>query len=224
MFIAIGSDHAGFDYKERLLLYLIECGHVVEDFGTHSEAAVDYPRFIRPVAEAVAAEQFERGIVLGGSGQGEAIVANRVPGIRCALCWNRQSARLAREHNDANMLSLGQRLLDFDDARAIVDCWLETPFLKGRHLRRIRLIDQVHGASRSDEHNGPLPHRTELLEEARLVCNSCGEEFLFPIDLSTDTTQAVVETCPVCCHENEVFLHLDDDGVLTVSGDRHITG
>jgi len=121
--------------------FLTELGHEVQDFGTTSSQAVDYPLFIRPVAEAVARGQCERGIVLGGSGNGEAIVANRVSGIRCALCWNLESARLAREHNDANMLSLGQRMMSLDMALEIVRTWLETPFEGGRHQRRIDLID-----------------------------------------------------------------------------------
>src|SRR5687768_4066133 len=100
MKIVIGSDHAGYAYKEQIKLHLAAAGHEVVDCGTHSEEAVDYPIFIRPVAEAVAAGDAERGIVLGGSGNGEAIVANRVPGVRCGLCWSLDSARLARQHND----------------------------------------------------------------------------------------------------------------------------
>src|SRR5438552_4653499 len=119
MKIAIGSDHAGFQYKQKIGLFLTGLGHAVIDFGTHSEEPVDYPLFIRPVAEAVARGEFERGIVLGGSGNGEAIVANRVVGIRCALCWNEESARLARLHNDANVLSLGERLVPEGELEAI---------------------------------------------------------------------------------------------------------
>src|SRR5688572_10550352 len=107
MKIAIGSDHAGFRYKEKIKTLLESLGHSVKDFGTHSDAPVDYPVYIRPVAESVAGGEFERGIVLGGSGNGEAMTANRVRGIRCALCWNLESARLARQHNNANVLSLG---------------------------------------------------------------------------------------------------------------------
>jgi ribose 5-phosphate isomerase B len=115
--------------------------HQVHDFGTHSAEPVDYPLFIRPVAEAVARGEFERGIVLGGSGNGEAIVANRVPGIRCALCWNVESARLARAHNNANVISIGERMVSDSEAIAIVNIWLATPFDGGRHQRRIDLID-----------------------------------------------------------------------------------
>ena len=111
MKIAIGSDHAGFEYKEKIKQLLVQLGHEVTDFGTHSTEPVDYPVYIRPVAEAVARGEFERGIVLGGSGNGEAIVANKVKGIRCGLCWNIETARLNRQHNDANLLSLGQRML-----------------------------------------------------------------------------------------------------------------
>ena len=143
MKIAIGSDHAGFAYKEKIREFLKSLSHEVKDFGTYSETPTDYPLFIRPVAEAVARGEYERGIVLGGSGNGEAITANRVKGIRCALCWNVEAARLAREHNDANMLSLGERMMDLETAFAIVRTWLDTPFSGGRHERRIRLIDSV---------------------------------------------------------------------------------
>jgi ribose 5-phosphate isomerase B len=141
MKIALGCDHAGYRYKEILKAALAERGHAVRDFGTDSTEAVDYPVFIRPVAEAVAAGEFERGIVLGGSGNGEAIVANRVRGVRCSLCWSVESARLARQHNDANVLSLGERLIAEAELLPIVDTWLTTPFDGGRHLRRIQLID-----------------------------------------------------------------------------------
>jgi ribose 5-phosphate isomerase B len=141
MKIGIGSDHAGFEYKEAIRMFLKDLGHEVTDFGTNSAQPVDYPLFIRPVAEAVAKGQCERGVVLGGSGNGEAIVANRVRGVRCALCWNIESAKLARQHNNANALSLGQRMMTLDTALAIVKSWLDTPFEGGRHQRRIELID-----------------------------------------------------------------------------------
>src|SRR5437763_14599702 len=124
---AIGSDHAGFDYKENIKALLNELGHEVRDFGTFSSEPVDYPVFIRPVAEAVARGEYDRGIVLGGSGNGEAMVANKVPGIRCALCWNEQTARRAREHNDANVLANGERTVSADLAGSIVRIWPETP-------------------------------------------------------------------------------------------------
>ena len=141
MRLGIGSDHAGFAYKEMLREALTRLGHEVVDFGATSTEPADYPLFIRPVAEAVARGDVERGIVLGGSGNGEAIVANRVRGVRCALCWSVESARLARMHNDANMISLGERLVSRDEALAIVDVWMSTPFEGGRHARRIALID-----------------------------------------------------------------------------------
>jgi len=128
MKIAIGSDHAGFQYKQIIAHHLRQTGHEVEDFGTHSPQRCDYPTFIRPVAEAVAEGLFERGIVLGGSGNGEAIVANRVGGVRCAIAWDLRSARLSRQHNDANVLSLGQRMLAIEEAIEIVDLWLATGF------------------------------------------------------------------------------------------------
>ncbi len=139
--IAIGSDHAGFAYKEAIKAMLLQNGHTVRDFGTDSEAACDYPDFIRPVAEAVARGEFERGIVLGGSGNGEAIVANRVRGVRCGLCWNEQVAIWNRSHNDGNVLSIGQRTVTQPEALAIVKVWLSTPFEGGRHLARIKKID-----------------------------------------------------------------------------------
>ena len=142
MNLAIGSDHAGFTYKEAIKAMLVSQGYTVKDFGTNSDAPVDYPDFVRPVAEAVAKGEFERGIVLGGSGNGEAIVANRICGIRCGLCWNEQVAIWNRSHNDANMLSLGQRTITEAQALAIVRIWLATPFEGGRHIARIRKIDQ----------------------------------------------------------------------------------
>lgn len=141
MRIAIGSDHAGYRYKERIKELLADRGHQVVDFGTDSEESVDYPRFCFPVAEAVASGECDRGVVLGGSGNGEAMAANRVRGVRCALCWNEESARLARAHNDANALSLGERMLDWETVEAILDAWLTTPFDGGRHVRRIRMLD-----------------------------------------------------------------------------------
>ena len=143
MKVAIASDHAGFEYKEAIREHLARLGHEVRDFGTDSPRLVDYPDFVRPVAEAVARADFDRGIVLGGSGNGEAIVANRVRGVRCALAWNVESARLSRLHNDANVLSLGQRMIDLETALAIVEEWLSTPFEGGRHAVRIRKIDAI---------------------------------------------------------------------------------
>lgn len=142
MKIAIGSDHAGFAYKEKIKHFLSTQGHEVTDFGTDSEESVDYPLFIRPVALAVANGEAERGVVLGGSGNGEAMAANRFKRVRCALCWNVTTARLSRQHNDANMLSLGQRMLSEEEALEIVRVWLETDFEGGRHIRRIQMLDQ----------------------------------------------------------------------------------
>ena len=147
MKIGIGSDHAGYRYKEEIKKYLAKLGHEVKDFGTNSEMTVDYPAFIRPVAEAVASGEMERGIVLGGSGNGEAMVANRVRGVRCALCWNDESARFGRQHNDANVISLGQRMVSLEIALTLVQIWLDTPFEGGRHVRRIQMIDEPSPAS-----------------------------------------------------------------------------
>ncbi len=142
MRIALASDHAGFEYKEKIKEHLTAAGHEVRDFGTTSTETVDYPDFIRPAARAVASGECERGIVLGGSGNGEAMAANRFHGVRCALCWNVESARMARLHNDANMISLGQRMMPLETALAIVDTWLSTPFEAGRHLARLRKLDE----------------------------------------------------------------------------------
>ena len=142
MRIALASDHAGFRYKSAVAEHLREMGHEVVDFGTSSEEPVDYPDFVRLAALAVARGECERGIVFGGSGNGEAMAANRVRGVRCAVAWNEESARLARAHNDANMLSLGQRLLSEREALAIVDAWLSTAFEGGRHQARIEKLDR----------------------------------------------------------------------------------
>ena len=141
MKISLGCDHAGFEYKEVIKQWLTAHGHEVKDFGTFSNERVDYPDFIRPAAEAVARGECERGIVLGGSGNGEAIVANKVRGVRCGLCWNEETARLNRQHNDGNVLSLGQRMIPQELALRIVEIWLTTPFEGGRHIARIRKIE-----------------------------------------------------------------------------------
>lgn len=143
MKISLGTDHAGFRYKEKVKGLLDSLGHEVEDFGTFSEDPVDYPFFIRPAAEAVARGECDRGIVFGGSGNGEAMVANKVHGVRCALCWNEETARLSRQHNNANVLSLGQRVIPEDVALKIVRVWLETPFEGGRHERRVAELDSM---------------------------------------------------------------------------------
>lgn len=143
MLIAIASDHAGFRYKTQLVDWLREKGHEPRDFGAPSDAPVDYPDFVFPAARAVAAGECDRGIVLGGSGNGEAMAANRIRGVRCALCWSVESAQLARSHNDANMVSLGQRLLTWNEVVEIVEAWLATPFEGGRHARRIAKLDTV---------------------------------------------------------------------------------
>lgn len=141
--IAIASDHAGFQYKGALIAALLEDGHTVRDFGTYSAASCDYPDFIRPAAEAVARGEFERGIVLGGSGNGEAIVANKVKGVRCGLCWTEQVAIWNRSHNDANVISIGERTVSQEDAIKIVKVWLATEFEGGRHSPRVNKIETL---------------------------------------------------------------------------------
>ena len=141
MKISIGSDHAGFEYKERFIAHLEAAGHEVTDHGTHSTESTDYPLFIIPAAEAVARGEAERGIVIGGSGNGEAIAANKVKGIRCALCWSDETAELSRRHNNANVLSIGQRMVSIEIALQVLDIWLKTPFEGGRHARRVKELD-----------------------------------------------------------------------------------
>jgi ribose 5-phosphate isomerase B len=154
MRIAIASDHAGYALKDELKHLIQELGHEVKDFGTHSTDRVDYPDFIVPAAEAVAAGQCDRGIVLGGSGNGEALAANKVPGIRCALCWESYTARVARQHNDANMLSLGARVIGTEVAREVVRVWLKASYEGGRHqtrLDKIRAVEERYSRPRAQK-------------------------------------------------------------------------
>ena len=148
MRIAIGADHAGFLLKEHLKHTLTRLGHAVDDHGTDSEASVDYPPICFSVGRAVAQGTADRGIVLGGSGQGEQIAANKVAGVRAALCHDLYTARLSRQHNDANVLSMGGRIVAFGLADEILTLWLETPFDGGRHQRR---IDQILEAERTPQ-------------------------------------------------------------------------
>jgi ribose 5-phosphate isomerase B len=143
MRVAIGADHAGFLLKEHLKQTLQRLGHDVEDFGTDSEVSVDYPPICMAVGREVAEQRADRGIVVGGSGQGEQIAANKVPGVRAALCNDLFTARLSREHNDANVLSMGGRIVAFGLADEILELWLATTFAGGRHQRR---IDQITAA------------------------------------------------------------------------------
>lgn len=143
MRIALGADHAGFVLKEHLKQTLIGLGHQIDDFGTNSENSTDYPPICAAVARAVVAGRAERGIVLGGSGQGEQIAANKVRGARAALCNDLYTARLSRLHNDANVLSMGGRVIAFELADEIVKVWLETPFEGGRHQRRLDQIAEI---------------------------------------------------------------------------------
>ena len=137
MRVAIGADHAGFLLKEHFKHTLAALGHDIDDHGTDSEASVDYPPICIAVGNAVAHGRADRGIVLGGSGQGEQIAANKVRGIRAALCNDLYTARLSREHNDANVLAMGGRIVAFELADEILKLWLVTPFAGGRHQRRI---------------------------------------------------------------------------------------
>lgn len=143
MRIALGADHAGFPLKTLVAKHLLDAGHDVSDLGTDSEEPVDYPRFCAEVGRAVAGGQADIGIVMGGSGQGEAIAANKVHGVRAALCHDEWTARFARSHNDANVLSLGGRILGEALALAIVDEFLATDFEGDRHVRRLQQIADI---------------------------------------------------------------------------------
>ena len=143
MRIAIGADHAGFALKQHLIGTLRRLGHTVEDRGTHSDAPVDYPPICADVAREVTEHRADRGIVIGGSGQGEQMAANKVPGARAALCNDLYTARMSREHNDANVLALGARIIAPELADEILELWLETPFAGGRHQRRIDQIADI---------------------------------------------------------------------------------
>jgi len=150
MRIALGADHAGFPLKQDLVGFLQEGGHDVLDVGTDSTTPVDYPAFCASAARAVAAGDADRAIVLGGSGQGEQITANKIHGIRAALCHDLYLARLSREHNDANVLAMGARVVAPAYAREIVSVWLATPFEGGRHVPR---IEQITAIEREEMHD-----------------------------------------------------------------------
>ena len=143
MRIAIGADHAGFTLKQHLKATLARLGHQVEDLGTHSEEPVDYPPICAAVARAVVEGRVDRGVVLGGSGQGEQIAANKVRGVRAALCNDLYTARLSRQHNDANVLSMGGRIVAFGLADEIITLWLGVQFEGGRHARRLEQIAEI---------------------------------------------------------------------------------
>jgi ribose 5-phosphate isomerase B len=139
--IALGSDHAGYKLKEKIKSYLKSKRYTLVDYGTYSDEPVDYPDYIRPTAESVSKGENDLGIVFGGSGNGEAMVANKIKRIRCGLCWNQESAQLTKEHNNANMIALGERMVSEEEAIKIVDTWLKAEFKGGHHLKRIQKIE-----------------------------------------------------------------------------------
>ncbi|GIX06501.1 MAG: ribose 5-phosphate isomerase B [Candidatus Poribacteria bacterium] len=143
MRIAVGSDHAAFELKEAIEAHLKDQGHEVVDVGTHSLESTDYPSYGEAVGKLVASGQVERGIVCCGTGVGISIAANKVPGVRAAVCWNTEVARLTRLHNDANVLALAGRFIAVPHALMIVDAWLQTEFEGGRHARRVSLIAEI---------------------------------------------------------------------------------
>ncbi len=147
MRIAIGADHAGFPLKEHLVATLVRLGHAVDDRGTFSETPIDYPPICAEVARLVAAGTADRGVIVGGSGQGEQITANKIRGVRAGLCNDLYTARLAREHNDANVLAIGGRIVAFTLADEIVALWLSPPFEGGRHKRRVDQITDIERGS-----------------------------------------------------------------------------
>ena len=139
--IALGTDHAGFTYKEKIKMFLNERGYETKDFGTFSTDSCHYPNFVKPANEAVANGSCDLGIVLGGSGNGEAMAANKVKGVRCAVCWSIETAKLAKEHNNANVISIGQRQISLALALSIVETWISSSFEGGRHIERIGLLE-----------------------------------------------------------------------------------
>jgi len=155
MKVALGADHAGLELKEALKAWLIEHGHQVLDFGTYSPESVDYPDYALQVGEAVTEGKAERGLLVCGTGVGMAMTANKVPGIRAAFCPDLFTARLSREHNDANVLALGGRLMGRELATEILQVWLTTPFTGGRHQRRVEKISQIEQRYGKDSPNGP---------------------------------------------------------------------
>mgnify|MGYP001160095024 FL=1 len=140
---ALGTDHAGYNFKEAIKDHLHNLGHETKDFGTFSEDSVDYPEFVLPAAKAVADSLVDYAIVLGGSGNGEAMAANKIKGIRCAVCWSAETAKLAKEHNNANVIAIGERQITKDLAIEIIDVWLSSEFQGERHARRIQMLDSL---------------------------------------------------------------------------------
>ena len=142
MKIALGTDHAGYRLKETIKAYLTELGHEPVDFGCHSEESTHYPIYVQYAAKAVSHGNCEAGIVFGGSGNGEQISANKVKGIRCALCWTEETGRLAKEHNNANVISIGGRVVSEENAKKATKAWLEATFEGGRHQIRLDMLEQ----------------------------------------------------------------------------------
>lgn len=216
MRIAIGSDSRACDAKQRMELYLVEIGHEVVDLGTETEAAGMFPLVVRPIAEAVAEGDCDRGVVFAMSADAAAVAANRIPGVRCVAGSSVKSIRHARREFDANLLALGRCVPEFDRAREIVDAWLETPFDAARHAGELALFD-AHAAVPALA--SVLPRRATVEDEASYVCDTCRSEFQIAIDPSGGGRQEFVEDCPVCCNPNRIQVWIDEDGLVVVSGE-----
>jgi ribose 5-phosphate isomerase B len=214
MSIGVASDHAGFRYKTLLAEHLRALGHDVEDFGAPSEVPVDYPDFIRPCAIAVAEGRLARAFVFGGSGNGEAMAANRVRGVRCAVAWDLESARLSRLHNDANVLSIGQRLVPEAQLLPIADLWLATAFEGGRHAERIRKLDLVYGIR---------PARPAEAEELTRLARDAKASWGYPAEWLDAWREELTITAEYL-QRNQVFVADTGDGLAGVAALERVRG
>jgi deoxyribose-phosphate aldolase len=223
MRIAIGSDHGGFELKSRLVSHLQQAGHEVEDLGTSSNEAVDYPLFARAVAEAVAAGRAETGIVVDGAGIGSCMVANKVPGVRAALAYDLSSARNSREHNDANLLTLGAALIGPGLAEQIVDLWLATECTESRHQRRVEMIESVTSYSEVEDDAGsdPAPTATPPAAEPTLALSESDldrvvsrlQELIGPVGTGGPPGACVADSPDTARH----FIQLGATGLTSVA-------
>lgn len=216
MKIALGSDHAGLGLKEKIASLLIEAGHQVEDCGTRTESSCDYPDFALAVAKSVAYKKAERGILVCGSGIGMSITANKVRGVRAALCWNAETAKLSRQHNDANVLCLGARQLDEALALEMVKVWIEEPFEGGRHSKRVEKIHSVEVGHQSCEGEGSvvvfdhplIQHKMSIIRDEstpvktfRELVNEIASLMVYEItrDLPLEPVEVKTPICPTTC-------------------------
>lgn len=223
MRVVIAADPAGQEYLDQLRFRMEELGWEVYDLSEHGVAAHDWPAAVQSVGALVSMQKADRGIVVGPTGNGEALVVNRMPAIRCSVCWDSRSARAARQELDANVLALGRELISVQRALRIVETWLQRSFRPPTHHEPERLDRRLPDRIALGHANGRGRHLSPFLIKQTYICEHCREEFAFELDLLNGANQELIEECPVCGQENRILIEIDAEGAIHAWGDPDVS-